>query len=189
MFNSLHTDNDFIKLCEIDLYFIIIVHYGEHGSLKLNKSIRKVCLAIYNICDENITIFRIINAPQREVSESMQVYSVCGKKGEKIKSFKTVGTCCECGLRAYWMLHSPTIPRCRMTLMAVCRSLLYSALLRVWLGATTIDSPVWIPRGSTFSMLHTCNHQENGSLTRIHIKLEFNTVQKFNYEESLNADL
>ena len=64
-------------------------------------------------------------------------------------------TSCDSGLRAYCMLHSPTMPRCRMTLMAVLRSMLYSTLVRVWLGATTIDSPVWIPRGSTFSMLHT----------------------------------
>ena len=31
----------------------------------------------------------------------------------------------------------------------------YSSSFRVWDGATTIDSPVWIPIGSMFSMLHT----------------------------------
>ena len=30
----------------------------------------------------------------------------------------------EVGFSAYWMLHSPTTPRCRMTLMAVVRSML-----------------------------------------------------------------
>lgn len=66
-------------------------------------------------------------------------------------------TCWEKGLRAYWMLHSPTMPRCRMTFSAVVRKRLYSMFVSVWLGATTIDSPVWIPSGSTFSMLHTCH--------------------------------
>ena len=74
-------------------------------------------------------------------------------------------TSCELGLRAYWMLHSPTTPRCRMTLRAVARRRLYSVLVRVWLGATTMDSPVWIPRGSTFSMLHTCWTQTSPVLT------------------------
>jgi carbamoylphosphate synthase large subunit len=31
----------------------------------------------------------------------------------------------------------------------------YSTSDNVWLGATTIESPVWIPTGSIFSMLHT----------------------------------
>src|SRR3989338_4611942 len=35
------------------------------------------------------------------------------------------------------------------------RSRWYSWLSSVWLGATTMDSPVWIPRGSTFSILQT----------------------------------
>lgn len=45
------------------------------------------------------------------------------------------------GCRAYWMLHSPTMPRCRTTLMAVSRSMWYSSLDNVWLGATTMESP------------------------------------------------
>ena len=40
--------------------------------------------------------------------------------------------------------------------MAVCLSSWYSLSFSVWLGATTMDSPVWIPSGSRFSMLHTC---------------------------------
>ena len=59
------------------------------------------------------------------------------------------------GLSAYWMLHSPTMPRWRATLIATERSLKYSALLSVCDGATTIESPVWMPSGSKFSMLHT----------------------------------
>lgn len=47
----------------------------------------------------------------------------------------------EVGWRAYWMLHSPTMPRCRTTLMAVSRSMWYSSLDSVWLGATTMESP------------------------------------------------
>lgn len=54
------------------------------------------------------------------------------------------------GLRAYWMLHSPTTPKCRTTFKAVLRSWKYSRLERVWLGAITIESPVCTPRGSKF---------------------------------------
>ena len=61
----------------------------------------------------------------------------------------------DAGCKAYWILHSPTTPKCRITFIAVRLSILYSSLDNVWLGATTIDSPVWIPRGSKFSMLHT----------------------------------
>ena len=53
------------------------------------------------------------------------------------------------------MLHSPTMPRCLMSLMAISRSRWYSRLVRVCDGATTMLSPVWMPMGSTFSMLHT----------------------------------
>mmetsp|Transcript_44485 Transcript_44485/g.143027 ORF Transcript_44485/g.143027 Transcript_44485/m.143027 type:complete len:231 (-) Transcript_44485:1071-1763(-) len=61
----------------------------------------------------------------------------------------------DCGLSAYWMLHSPTMPRWRATLMATERSFMYSALESVCDGATTIESPVWMPSGSKFSMLQT----------------------------------
>ena len=36
---------------------------------------------------------------------------------------------------------------------AAARSIWWSASLRVCAGATTIDSPVWIPIGSRFSIL------------------------------------
>ena len=39
--------------------------------------------------------------------------------------------------------------------MEVFRRKWYSSLVRVCDGATTILSPVWIPSGSTFSMLQT----------------------------------
>ena len=61
----------------------------------------------------------------------------------------------ESGCSAYWMLHSPTMPRCRTTFRAVARSLKYSVLDSVCDGATTIESPVCTPSGSKFSMLHT----------------------------------
>ena len=64
-------------------------------------------------------------------------------------------TSCDSGFKAYCILHSPTTLKCLITLMAVDLRMLYSTLVRVWLGATTIDSPVCIPKGSTFSMLHT----------------------------------
>ena len=42
-----------------------------------------------------------------------------------------------------------------MILSAAERSIWYSLSLRVWLGATTMESPVWMPMGSMFSMLQT----------------------------------
>ena len=59
------------------------------------------------------------------------------------------------GSSAYCILHSPMMPKWRMTRNAVSRSIWYSLLDSVWEGATTIESPVWTPRGSKFSILHT----------------------------------
>mmetsp|Transcript_178 Transcript_178/g.283 ORF Transcript_178/g.283 Transcript_178/m.283 type:complete len:217 (-) Transcript_178:1648-2298(-) len=53
------------------------------------------------------------------------------------------------------MLHSPTMPRWRTTLIAVVRSMWYSSSVSVCDGAMTIESPVCTPSGSKFSMLHT----------------------------------
>jgi hypothetical protein len=53
------------------------------------------------------------------------------------------------------MLHSPTMPRWRTVLIAIVRRSWYSSSFSVCDGATTIDSPVWIPIGSRFSMLQT----------------------------------
>src|SRR3990167_6851145 len=69
------------------------------------------------------------------------------------------------GFRANWILHSPTMPKCLMTLIAISRSLWYSKLFKVCDGATTIDSPVWIPIGSKFSMLQTVMQLSNLSRT------------------------
>jgi len=74
---------------------------------------------------------------------------------QHVKLDMHVSTSSDSGLRANWMLHSPMTPRWRITFTDVDRSKLYSTFVSVWLGATTIDSPVWIPSGSTFSMLHT----------------------------------
>jgi hypothetical protein len=48
-------------------------------------------------------------------------------------------------------------------MMYVC----FTALLSVCEGATTMESPVWIPRGSKFSMLHTWKtyHTKNATTT------------------------
>lgn len=67
----------------------------------------------------------------------------------------------EDGCRAYWILHSPTMPRWRTTLIAVSLSMWYSSLDRVWLGATTMESPLrwperaikWSARGFTMHMM------------------------------------
>ena len=47
------------------------------------------------------------------------------------------------------------MPSSVMMSSAAVRSIWYSWSLRVWLGATTTESPVWMPTGSTFSMEHT----------------------------------
>ena len=42
-----------------------------------------------------------------------------------------------------------------MILNAEFLSIWYSLLVKVWTGATTIESPVWTPTGSRFSIEHT----------------------------------
>ena len=49
----------------------------------------------------------------------------------------------------------PSMPSARMIFNEAERSLWWSRSLRVCAGATTMLSPVWIPIGSRFSMLHT----------------------------------
>ena len=53
------------------------------------------------------------------------------------------------------MLHSPTMPKWRTTRSAAARSMWYSSLDSVCEGAMTMESPVWTPSGSKFSMLQT----------------------------------
>ena len=54
------------------------------------------------------------------------------------------------------MLHSPTMPRCRIDSDGDARAACGTrSFVSVWLGATTMLSPVWIPSGSKFSMLQT----------------------------------
>jgi len=52
-----------------------------------------------------------------------------------------------------------------MVLIATERSSWYSSSLSVWLGATTMDSPVWMPIGSRFSMLQTAMQLSRPSRT------------------------
>ena len=49
-------------------------------------------------------------------------------------------------------MQPPSIFSARMIFNAESRSIWNSLLVSVWLGATTIESPVWIPTGSMFSM-------------------------------------
>src|SRR5207249_12325856 len=56
------------------------------------------------------------------------------------------------GWTANWMLHPPSIFSARMILIAAVLRVWWSTSLRVCAGATTIDSPVWRPIGSTFSI-------------------------------------
>ena len=60
------------------------------------------------------------------------------------------------GLTANWMLHPPaSTPISRMMAMAASRMPWYSTSVRVWAGATVMESPVWTPMGSKFSMEQT----------------------------------
>ena len=61
----------------------------------------------------------------------------------------------EFGFKANCTLHPPSIPTAFIILIAAVLSIWYSLSDKVWDGATTILSPVWIPTGSIFSMLHT----------------------------------
>ena len=62
----------------------------------------------------------------------------------------------ESGWTANWMLEPPvSTPIARMTVMAASRISWYSRSVSVWAGATVIESPVWIPIGSKFSMEQT----------------------------------
>ena len=49
-------------------------------------------------------------------------------------------------------MQPPSIFSSRMIFSAESRNIWNSLLVSVWLGATTIESPVWIPTGSMFSM-------------------------------------
>ncbi|MPM81441.1 hypothetical protein SDC9_128494 [bioreactor metagenome] len=53
------------------------------------------------------------------------------------------------------MLHPPSIPKAEMILRAEVRSISYSLSARVRAGATTMESPVWTPTGSKFSIEQT----------------------------------
>ncbi|MBA7663368.1 hypothetical protein ES703_71408 [subsurface metagenome] len=53
------------------------------------------------------------------------------------------------------MLQPPSTPRARIIFKLAVLSIWYSLLVSVWLGATTMLSPVCTPIGSKFSMLQT----------------------------------
>ena len=57
---------------------------------------------------------------------------------------------------ANWMLLPPvSTPISRMMAMAASRIRWYSLSVSVWAGATVIESPVWTPIGSKFSIEQT----------------------------------
>ena len=60
------------------------------------------------------------------------------------------------GLTANWMLQPPvSTPTSRITPIEMSRSRWYSRSVRVSAGATVIESPVWTPIGSMFSIEQT----------------------------------
>src|SRR5262245_30330336 len=57
------------------------------------------------------------------------------------------------GLMANWIFEPPvSTPTFLIILRAALRINWYSRSVRVWAGATVIESPVWIPIGSKFSI-------------------------------------
>ncbi len=50
-----------------------------------------------------------------------------------------------------------------MIARAALRSRWWTVSVSVWTGATTMESPVWTPSGSTFSMEHTAMHVSSWS--------------------------
>ncbi len=69
----------------------------------------------------------------------------------------------ESGDSANWTLQPPSTPSARMIASAALRRRWWTASDRVWTGATTIESPVWTPSGSTFSIEHTAMHVSSAS--------------------------
>ncbi len=60
------------------------------------------------------------------------------------------------GFMANWTLEPPvSTPTARSTSRDMSRSRWYSRSVRVWMGATVTESPVWTPMGSRFSIPHT----------------------------------
>ena len=60
------------------------------------------------------------------------------------------------GFTANWMLQPPvSTPTSRMTAMPMSRIRWYSRSVRVIAGATVMESPVWTPIGSKFSIEQT----------------------------------
>jgi len=56
------------------------------------------------------------------------------------------------GFSANWQLQPPTTPSAETMSIAAVRRMLYSRFASVKAGATTIESPVCTPTGSTFSI-------------------------------------
>ena len=57
------------------------------------------------------------------------------------------------GLTANWMFDPPvSTPTLRIQALAMSRKFWYSRSVSVWAGATVIESPVWTPIGSKFSI-------------------------------------
>ncbi len=69
----------------------------------------------------------------------------------------------ESGESANWTLQPPSTPSARMIASAAERSRWWTWSVSVWTGATTIESPVCTPSGSTFSIEHTAMHVSSAS--------------------------
>ena len=88
------------------------------------------------------------------------------------------------GLTANWMLEPPvSTPMRRMQAKAASRIFWYSTSDNVWAGATVMESPVWTPIGSKFSIEHTTT--QLSALVAHDLELEFLPAR----DRSLDEDL
>ena len=95
---------------------------------------------------------------------------------------------------SYTKSNTKTDSRFSITLSAVFRSIWYSVLLRVWLGATTIKSPVWTPRGSKFWATHINGNRVQQSVVVVgggghHVHFNSNTFIPLGRWLALNLNI
>lgn len=108
--------------------------YSLYAAQVIHTSISTYCISVLPACyiirpfDISINSYPVALDARAELLESRALTSMMQYSKDD-------------GCRAYWMLHSPTMPRWRTTLIAVSLSMWYSSLDNVWLGATTMESP------------------------------------------------
>jgi hypothetical protein len=87
-----------------------------------------------------------------------------------------------------WTLEPPvSTPISRSTAMEALRISWYSLSVSVWAGATVMESPVWMPMGSKFSMAQTMMQLSLRSRTTS-ISYSFQPISDSSMSSSLVGD-